>query len=228
MAAHRNITTALPTGISLHADAEADDVQITETVEISELVEQDSGDIIKAAPVNRYDLELVISGEGPHAFTDVAVGTVADPTAYEEISVEVSEAPNQRCTFTLRATAVDGFTDPASAPDAAGAEPGITDLEITSVEYTIAESVRRTAEVEDHVLVGSDGTPTNRARETLKFSFDINGRGDSPAGVALGTGGVAYKTSDTGVTIVNRYMTGEKRKDWNRWGAVGMNYPAAS
>lgn len=228
MAAHRNITGSLPTGITLHADAEADDVQITQTVEIAELVEQDSGDIIAAAPVNKYDFELQISGDGPHAMSDVATGTVADPTAYEEISVEVSEAPNQRCTFTLRATATDGFTDPAATPAAAGAEPGITDLEITSVEYTIAESVRRTKEVEDHVLVGSAGTPANRARETIKISFDIAGRGDSPAGVALGTGGAAFVDSDTGVTIVNRYLTGEKRKDWNRWGAAGMNYPAAS
>jgi hypothetical protein len=227
MAAHRNITTALPSGITLHADAEADDVQITSTVEIAELVEQNTGHIILANPVNIQRKELAITGDGPADFAGVAAGVIGTIGNFSVTKLEIEEAPNQRCRFSLAASASAALVDPAAEPEAAGAEPGIEDLEIVSVAYAIAEGVRRSAEAEYHVLVGSDGTPAHAARETVKNPFEIRGRGDLPAGVALGTGGAAYSGSDSGLTIVGSLMTGEKRKDWNRWSASGTNYPEA-
>lgn len=229
MAAHRNITTALPTGISLHTDAEADDVQTTSKIEVAELVTQATGEIQKVTAGKKQDNELVISGDGPHDWADVAAGTVSTVSDYEVIRIEVTDGSNtDHCKFSITATSTESFTDPAAEPAAAGAEPGIDDIDITSVEYTLAESVRRTKEVGDFVLVAADGTPAHRAREGIKNPFTIDGRGDLPAGVGLGTGGVAYKNSDTGITMVDTLMTGEKRRDWNRWSASGNNYPSAS
>jgi hypothetical protein len=111
---------------------------------------------------------------------------------------------------------------------ATGAEPAITDLEIVSVEYSVAESVDRSYQVNDLVLVGTDGTPAARGKVTVKGSFSINGRGDLPAGTALGTGGAAFKGGDTGKVLVESLMTGEKRADWNRWSADGSHYKSAA
>lgn len=227
MGAHRNITS-LPTGITLSTGAEADDVEETRSVEISELFEQETGDIVKLSPINHEKRTYKVSGDGPADLSVIAKGTVATPSDLEETSVEISEAPNQRCKFTIQGESDHAFTDPAATPLAAGAEPDIDDLVIVSVEYSIAESASRRAEVENHVLIGSDGTPAARARETVKTTATVSGRGDRPAGVALGTGGLAFVGSDTGITIVNQVMDGQKRKDWNRWSAQAVNGPAAA
>lgn len=226
MAAHLNITST--EGVTLATGAEADDVEKVSTVEIAELADQATGEYIKASPVNHKEIAVRITGDGPHDLTEPAAGTVADPATITVISAEVTEAPNQRCNFSVRATGHEAFTDPAGSVSATGAEPDIDDLEIVSVEYSIAENVRRSYEVEDMVLVGTDGTPANRATVGVKGTFSIQGRGDLPAGTALGTGGAAFQDGDTGLVLVNSLMEGEKRKDWNRWGADGSHYKVAA
>jgi hypothetical protein len=227
MAAHLHVTS-IPSGITLASGAEADDVSDTSAVEIAELIEQDTGHIIKASPVNMKTRAVEISGDGPATLTDVATGTVGTVSDLKVNKVEITEAPNKRCTFSLSAAAVAAFTDPAASPSAAGAEPDIDDLEIVSVEYAVAESVRRGYEVEDMTLPGSDGAPYARARTTRKGTFSIAGRGDRPAGAALGTGGAAFSGSDTGLVVVSKEMDGQKRKEWNRWSLEGNHYPNAA
>lgn len=229
MAAHLNITSTIATvyGVTLHADAEADDCGLSQSVEISELAQSTDNEIIAAAPTNTVTKEATVSGDGPIALA-LTPGTIATPSDFATIELELGESPNNRCTFTARASASAAFTDPAGTVSAVGAEPAIGDLEVTSVEYSIVESVRRTSSITDMVLTGSDGTPAARATTRKMRSFSIAGRGDTPAGVALGTGGTEFVGGDTGVVVVSTLTSGEKRGDWNRWGADGNHYLAAS
>lgn len=225
MAAHLNIDTTY--GVTVPTNSEAESATRTQTVEINELLDSATAEIVSLKPVNVVNIEVVVEGEGPAGLTGTA-GVISDPSTVSVISVEVSEAPNARCRFSIRATAADGFTDPGAAEESVGAEPTVADLEITSVTYSIAESVRRSNTLEDKVLIGSDGTPAARETHTRRKPFSINGRGDLPAGVALGTGGAKFTGAATGVTVAGVLREFERRADWNGWGVDGMNAPGAS
>lgn len=226
--AHLNITSNIATtyGVTLVAGAEADDCSKTETVEISTVADSASNEIVYADPVNHKRIETQVSGDGPRALS-LTAGNVANTATLTVIFNEVNEAPNARPTFTVRAAGHAAFTDPATSISAVGAEPTIADLEITAVEYTVAERVTRSASLTDMVLVGTDGTPAYRETTQLLHPFSIQGRGDLPAGVALGTGGSNFVGADTGKTLVGTLTTGEKRGDWNRWGTDGTRYASA-
>lgn len=228
MAAHLNITSTIATvyGVTLAAGTEADDCSKTQTVEINTVADAATGEIIEADPVNTVVTNTTISGDGPHALA-LTAGTVATPSTLTVVGVDLTEAPNSRVQFSIRASGVASFTDPAGTVSAVGAAPTIGDLEITSVEYSIAESVRRSSEIQDMVLTGTDGTPA--ARETVQpiYPFSVSGRGDLPAGVALGTGGVEFVDGDSGKVLCSTLGTGEKRADWNRWNVDGTHYRAA-
>lgn len=225
--ANYNISAALLSGLTFPATSEIDSISKSTRVEIAELMEQDTGDYILADPVNVAKQELQISGDGPHGMT-LAEEEIADPSTMTAIRVEISEKPNGRVTFSVNASAAVAFVDPGTSVGVTGAEPAIGDLEIKSVEYSVAESVRRTYEVTDLLLVGSDGTPDSRATISEKGSFNIVGRGDAPVGVAAGTGGAAFVGASTGIVVVSNFTQNEKRGDWNGWGADGNHYKAAS
>jgi hypothetical protein len=225
MATHINVLTTY--GVTIPTGSEAESATRTKTVEINELLSDGSGEVVKAAPVNMQNHEIQVDGDGPFSLA-LTAATIATVSTVTITSVEISEAPNQRCRFSVRAAAVASFSDPGTAEASVGAEPTVTDLEITSVTYSVAESVRRTATLEDKVLVGTDGTPAFRATCTERLTFDIAGRGDLPAGPALGTGGAEFFGAATGVTIVGTLRESERRADWNGWGVAGTNYPHAS
>lgn len=222
-----NISAALLSGLTFPANSEIDSIAETTRVEIAELMDQATGAYNLADPVNKATRELQISGDGPHGMTLVE-GAIADPSTMTAVRVETSEAPNQRVTFTVRASAEIAFVDPGTSVGATGAEPTIADLEIESVEYAVAESVRRNYEVTDLTLVGSDGTPDSRATLAEKGSFNIVGRGDVPASVAAGTGGASFVGASTGIVVVGTFGRNEKRGDWNGWNVDGNHYKAAS
>lgn len=225
MATHINVANTY--GVTVPTGSEAESATRTQTVEINELLAEDTGEVVSAKPVNMVSIEVAVEGDGPFGLT-LTPGTVADPETITVVSVEVTEAPNRRCRFSVRATGSDAFTDPGTAEESVGAEPTIGDLEITSVTYSVAESVRRTATIDDKVLVGTDGTPANRATCTVRKPFSIVGRGDLPAGVALGTGGAKFTGAATGVTVAGTLTENERRADWNGWGIDGANYPSAA
>jgi len=230
MATHINIlanTFAANYGITLATGAEAESATATTTVAINELVDSATADIIAAAPIHHAEKRTQVDGDGPASLT-ISAASIGTPATLTVISADVSEAPNARCRFSIQAQGEIAFADSAGTPDDVGAEPTISDLEITSVEYSIAESVKRTASLENKVLVGSDGTPAARATCTKRIAFSVNGRGDKPAGVALGTGNVEFTGGDTGLTLVGTLREFERRADWNGWGVDGTNYPAAA
>ena len=230
MAAHINIladTFAANYGITLGTGAEAESASATTTVAVSELLDSATAAINEVAPIHHAEKRTQVDGEGPASLT-LTAGSVATPATLTVLSREVTEAPNARCRFSVQAQGEIAFTDSVGTPGAGGAEPTVSDLEITSVAYTIAESVRRSVTIENKVLVGTDGTPAARATCTVRKPFSIVGRGDLPAGVALGTGNAEFTGGDTGVTVVTSLRESERRADWNGWGADGTNYPSAA
>jgi hypothetical protein len=225
MAHHLNIDTTYD--VTVPANSEAESATRTQTVELNELLDSGTGEIISLKPVNVVNIEVSVEGEGPAALT-ITAGTIADPSTVSQISVEITEAPNSRCRFSIRATAANAFTDPGTAEESVGAEPTVADLVITSATYSVLESVRRSVTLEDKVLIGTDGTPAARETCTRRKPFSISGRGDLPAGPALGTGGAEFAGAATGVTCVGVLRESERRADWNGWGVDGLNAPGAA
>lgn len=230
MATHINIsadTFAANYGITLASGAEAESATATTTVAINELIDSATADVIAAAPIHHAEKRTQVDGDGPASLA-ISAASVGTPSTLTVLSVDLSEAPNARCRFSIQAQGEIAFTDSVGTPTDVGAEPTISDLVITSVEYSIAESVKRTASLENKVLVGTAGTPSARATCTKRIAFSVNGRGDLPAGVALGTGNVEFAGADTGLTLVGTLREFERRADWNGWGVDGTNYPSAA
>lgn len=230
MATHINIsadTFAATYGITLGTGAEAESATSTTTVAMSELLDSATAEVNAAAPINHAEKRTQVDGEGPASLT-LTPGSVATPSTLTVLSREVTEAPNNRCRFSVQAHGDIAFTDSVGTPGDVGAEPAVSDLVITSVEYSIAESVRRSTTIENKVLVGTNGQPAARATCTVRNPFSISGRGDLPAGVALGTGNVEFTGGDTGVTVAGTLRVGERRADWNSWGIDGTNFPSAA
>lgn len=222
-----NITNALLSGLVFPSNSEIESIARTLRVEIAELMAQDTGAYILADPVHAAKQQLQVSGDGPHGMT-LEEEQIADPATMTAVRLELGEKPNGRVTFSVQASADVEFVDPGTSVGAVGAEPAIGDLKIKSVEYSAVESVRRTDEVKDLVLIGTDGTPIDRATLSAKSTFSIVGRGDAPVGVAAGTGGAAFVGGSTGLVVVGTFGENEKRADWNGWNADGNHYKAAS
>ena len=228
MSAHLNITSNIATvyGVTIPEGSKADDCSKTQSVTLDELLESDTNEVGDVDAQNTVVTETSVSGDGPIGLT-ITPGEVVAPGDLVLLSVDLSEAPNGRCKFTAGTSGSAAFSDPAATVGDVGDEPTVGDLKITSVDYSIAESVSRTSSVSDMVLMGSDGTPAARATTKRERTFSISGRGDLPAGVALGTGGAAFAGGDTGKVMTTTLTTGEKRGDWNRWGNDGSHFLAA-
>lgn len=225
MAAHLNIATTY--GLNVPSGAEAESATRTTTVEINELLAAATAHVIDARPVNMARAEIQVDGEGPVGLT-LTPGSIANTATVTLIAADLTEAPNTRCRFSLRAAASLAFSDPEGASSDVGAEPTVNDLEVVSATYAVVESLRRGVAVEDQTLVGSDGKPYARGTVTERKTFSFAGRGDKPSGVALGTGGADYAGADTGTLVVGVLRESERRGDWNGWGADGSQYRQAA
>ncbi len=223
MAAHLNLNTTF--GVTLPSGAIAESAERMQTVEAIE-VTGTSGEIVKALPAKTFKSDVTISGKGPAGLDLVTTGTISDPSTMTITSAESGETNKATSTFTIKASAHEAFTD-GEGSGSAGDEPDIDTVEIVSVTYAVVESVKRTRDVKDMVLIGSDGTPAARGKVTRTGTFDIIGRGDIPGGIALGTAGAAL-ASFTGVVLATSLKESEKAGDWNGWGISGKHYPAAS
>lgn len=228
MSAHLNITSTIATeyGITIPSGTQVDDASKTSSVEVSEVLSTAAAAIIYADPLKTVKVETQVSGDGPFGLS-LSAGSIGTPSTLTLIGVDLGENVNGRCSFTARAAGHAAFVDPAETPDEVGAEPTIASLTVTSVTYSIVESVRRTSSLEDKVLTGTDGGPAARATVTPRRTYEIVGRGDKPAGLVLGTGGAEFVGATTGKVITLSLMEGEKRGDWNRHSASGNHYLAA-
>jgi len=104
-----------------------------------------------------------------------------------------------------------------------------TKIGIQSVGITLAQKFDIEKKLEEKVLLDKDGKfAQGDARDPI-FEFSIEGKGDLPSGIALGSdGGLAIEGISGGKTIIKQVSETEKNDDWNEWKISGMNYPAAT
>jgi hypothetical protein len=106
----------------------------------------------------------------------------------------------------------------------------LTKIGIQSIGLTLAESVEVSAKVETKPLLDKDGKFADGAAFDPTSDFSLKGRGDLPAGLAVGTDG-GSDVEDLfagGVTIISSVKEQEKNDDWNSWECSGQNFPNAS
>lgn len=100
---------------------------------------------------------------------------------------------------------------------------------IQSVELTLAESVDVSRKVETKPLLDKDGRFADAKAFDPTGDFSIKGRGDLPAGVAVGTDGdLAIAGIAGGVTLITSVKEAQKNDDWNTWECSGQHWPGAS
>lgn len=224
MAAYLGLTSkTAPFGFTLPTGVEADSAEQTQTVAIDELSDGATNEYITVTPHHTVNSTLRVSGSGPNDFSFISAGTKTAGTYYAT-RLDQTEAPNQRVKFSLEAAKAEEFTDPGTVqPAPSVAAPTISGLTVTSVAYTVAESVARRKMATNAVLTGSDGAPAARAHHAVKQEFSIALRGDLPSGVALGQHG-AYVHDMTGFLIVTTYTQTERLGEWNARGIDGSEY----
>jgi len=100
---------------------------------------------------------------------------------------------------------------------------------IQSVDLTLAEGVEVSVKVEAKPLKDKDGKFADGAAIDPISDFSIKGRGDLPAGLAIGTSsGGAAGLFTGGVTIIANVKELERNDDWNAWECSGQHFPNAS
>ena len=106
----------------------------------------------------------------------------------------------------------------------------LTNIGIQSVDITLAESVELSAKVEAKPLLDKDGKFADGAAFDPTSDFSLKGRGDLPAGLAVGSDGGADVDGlfAGGVTIIASVKEMEKNDDWNSWECSGQNFPNAT
>jgi hypothetical protein len=106
----------------------------------------------------------------------------------------------------------------------------LAQIGIQSVDITLAESVEVSAKVEAKPLLDKNGRFADGAAFDPTSDFSLKGRGDLPAGLAVGTDGGSNVDGlfAGGVTIISSVKEMEKNDDWNAWECSGQNFPNAA
>jgi hypothetical protein len=104
----------------------------------------------------------------------------------------------------------------------------LDNIGIQSVDLTLAESVEVTRKVDTKPLVDKQGRFADGKAFDPTVEFSLKGRGDLPAGIAVGINDVEIASISGGVTIVTSVKEGQKNDDWNTWECSGQNFPNAT
>ena len=106
----------------------------------------------------------------------------------------------------------------------------LTKIGIQSIGLTLAENVEVSAKIETKPLLDKDGKFADGAAFDPTSDFSLKGRGDLPAGLAVGTGGGNNIEGlfTGGVTSSSSVKESEKNDDWNGWECSGQHFPNAS
>jgi hypothetical protein len=105
----------------------------------------------------------------------------------------------------------------------------LTAIGIQSVDITLVESFELEKKTELKSVNASNGG--FGAAETVDpiFELSIQGRGDLPAGLALGIDATTEITPIVGgVTIIERVRQTQSNEDFQTWEVSGKNFPGAS
>ncbi len=104
----------------------------------------------------------------------------------------------------------------------------LDNIGIQSVDLTLAESVEVTRKVDTKPLLDKQGRFADGKAFDPTMEFSMKGRGDLPAGIAVGINDVEIASISGGVTIVTSVKEGQKNDDWNTWECSGQNFPNAT
>lgn len=105
----------------------------------------------------------------------------------------------------------------------------LTAIGIQSTDIALVESFDLEKKTDLKSVNESDGGFGAAGTQDPIWEFSVQGRGDLPAGVALGIDTATTLTPVVGgVTIVERVRKGEKNDDFQTWEFSGKNFPGAS
>lgn len=77
-------------------------------------------------------------------------------------------------------------------------------------------------------LLEKDGTVVKGAATGSDSKFNLEGKGDLPAGAAVGSEDPGVDDFGSGLTFVTESEESQDHKDWNAWKASGEHLPDAS
>lgn len=102
-----------------------------------------------------------------------------------------------------------------------------TNIGITQVTETTAQSVEVTSQGEVAILVDKAGKFSKAAVYDPKFSFTVSGKGAS-CPVSINATGTGKPTAVSGKVIINSVKNQTNNDDWESWEYSGEGYPSAT
>ena len=102
-----------------------------------------------------------------------------------------------------------------------------TNIGITQVEQSTAQSVEVTSQGEVAILVDKAGKFSKAAVYDPKFSFTVSGKGIS-CPVSINATGAGKPTAVSGKVIINSVKNQTNNDDWESWEYSGEGFPSAT
>ena len=181
---------------------------------------KDSNGVTVAADLKPLvTMKVTIKGVGDPGLASVAAGAINTGTLFI-VSAKRSETNEKRPEFEISAV---GYSNLRIITRAMPAD--FTKIGIQSVGITLAQKFDIEKKLEDKVLLDQNGQFVQGDARDPMFEFSIEGKGDLPAGLVVGSGGVSIQDIGGGKTIIKQITETEKNDDWNEWKASGVNYP---
>lgn len=226
MATHIGVTSTY--GLTLPANAVAQKCTRNQELAMIPLTGA-AGELVKLQVAPYLKKEVTVEYVGAPDFTAPAVAQNITPSAMTVIKTEITEEPNKHAVATRTAMAHESFTDaPGTSAGEGSADADETTLVIVSCTFSLAESVRRTREVKDVVVIGAQGGAAWRGTCMKKDSFSVRYKGDLPTGVALGTAGAGVYAFTDGVLVVGKLTDDQTADDVNGGSYEGEHAPSAT
>jgi hypothetical protein len=101
---------------------------------------------------------------------------------------------------------------------------------LTTGKPTLTNSFRisRTLK-ESPPLINADGEFVEMRTHDPVIEFSLDGKGDFPTALALGTdGGLTIDGISAGATVLTSKTTSTENEGWDAWSASGRNWPGAT
>jgi len=102
-----------------------------------------------------------------------------------------------------------------------------TDIGISLISTTTAQSVEVTSQGEVAILVTKDGKFSKAAVYDPKFTFTVSGKG-APCPVSINAAGTGKPNGVTGKVIINSIKNQTNNDDWESWEYSGEGFPSAT
>ena len=102
-----------------------------------------------------------------------------------------------------------------------------TDIGLSLISTTTAQSVEVTSQGEVAILVTKDGKFSKAAVYDPKFTFTVSGKG-AACPVSINASGTGKPNGVTGKVIINSSKNQTNNDDWESWEYSGEGFPSAT